>query len=146
MTDQFVIENSLGMDGIRRVHVMSNSPIEQPWLKYGDGNVTQEHGTWHFRIASPMRGLIHLQLEGGSERLAVLWCLAGYPNVRTAIKDAWAFFQEHSGLQADYAYMAKLPNGIENGFEVADMMLFEAEWMIPGYVLVCSAQHSQDEV
>lgn len=146
MSDQFVIENSLGTDGIRRVHVMSNTPIPSPSPKFGDGIVSQEAGAWHFRIESPMRGLIYLKLESGSERLAGLWCLAGYPNVRTAIKDAWAFFQEHSGLQADYAYMAKLPNGIENGFEVADMMLFEAEWMIPGYVLVCSAQHSQDEI
>lgn len=146
MSEQFVIENSLGTDGIRRMHVMSNSPIDQPWLKYGDGNVTQEHGVWHFRLELPMRGLIRLEFEGGMSRLAVLWSLGGYPNVRTAIKEAWLCFQEDSGLQADYAYMAKLPNGIENGFEVAEMMLFEAEWMIPGFVLVCSAQHSQDEV
>jgi hypothetical protein len=146
VSDEFVIDNSLGMDGIRRVHVMSNSPIPCLSPKYGDGVVSQEAGAWHFRIESPMRGLIHLKLEGGSERLAVLWCLAGYPNVRTAIKDAWTYFQEHSGLQADYAYMAMLPKGVENGFEVADMMIFEAEWMIPGYVLVCSAQHYPDEV
>lgn len=146
MSDQFVIENSLGMDGIRRVHVMSNTPIEQPWLKYGDGIVTQEDGVWHFRLELPMRGLIRLNLEGTSERLAVLWAFSGYSNVRAAIKEAWLCFQEDSGLQADYVYMAKLPSGVENGFEVADMMLFEAEWMIPGFVLVCSAQHSQDEV
>lgn len=144
MDDQIVIENSLGLDGIRRVHVMSNSPIENP-SKFGPGEIVREAGAYHFRIQSPMRGLIYLELDGrSSKRLSVLWSLSGYPNVRTAIKDAWAWFQEHSGLQADYAYMAKLPTGIENGFEVAEMMIFEAEWMIPGFVLVCSAQHLPD--
>jgi hypothetical protein len=89
-----------------------------------------------------MRGVIHLELEGSPrKRLAVLWSLDGYSNVRTAIKDAWLYFQEHVGAMADYAYMAKLPNGVENGFEVAEMMLFEAEWMIGGFVLLCGAGH-----
>ncbi len=146
MDDHIVVENSLGLDGIRRIHVMSNTPIEKPWLQYADGDVSHEGGVYHFRFELPMRGMIRLELEGGMKRLAVLWSLAGCANVRTAIKEAWLSFQEDSGLQADYAFMAKLPRGVENGFEVADMMLFEAEWMIPGYVLICSAQHLQDEV
>ena len=89
-----------------------------------------------------MREVVRLELEGApGKRLAVVWILDGYPNVRTAIKDAWYFFQEKIGTQADYAYMAKLPNGVENGFEVAGMMLFEAEWMIAGFVLLCGAGH-----
>jgi hypothetical protein len=35
-----------------------------------------------------------------------------------------------------FAFVSKMPRGVENGVEVDGVMLFEAEWMPPKMVMV----------
>lgn len=134
--DVVVLENAVGMDGVLRVHLMSNMPVPNPHPKFGEGQAAFEAGVHHFRLANPMHGAIHVEFEGGGNWNGVLWSFDGYANMRSAIKDALQHYLEKFGEWATYAFVAKLPKGIEDGFEVADVMMFSAEWMIPGFVLV----------
>jgi hypothetical protein len=86
------------------------------------------------------RGMISLELEGRpAKQQAALWSLFGYQNMRTAIADAVNYFNEQSPLASEFVFVVKLPKGIDNGHEVDHVMLFEAEWMVNGFVLVCSS-------
>jgi hypothetical protein len=88
-------------------------------------------------------GLISLEMEGRpNKKLAVIWSFEGYKNLRAVANDAVKYFDEHGGQPAEYMYVAKLPNGIETGTSVPfphsrEVILFEADWMIAGHVLVC---------
>lgn len=134
--DVVVLENAVGMDGVLRVHLMSNMPVPNPHPQFGEGVAALEAGVHHFRLENKMRGALRVEFEGGGHWNGVLWCFDGYANMRLAIKDALQHYLEKFDDWADYAFVAKLPKGIEDGFEVADVMMFSAEWMIPGFVLV----------
>lgn len=84
------------------------------------------------------RGLVRAVFEGGSERIAALWSRTGYENLRAVITDATREFEDKTNIRAEYAYVATLPKGIENGHEFNGILLFTADWMAAGYVFICA--------
>jgi len=90
-------------------------------------------------VTYPMRGFVDLTFEGAKKfrRLAV-WRLMkedGY-SVRQVIEILadWFFIQTHRRPQ--FAFMKSMPMGVDNGFEIVDVMLFEAEWAFDKCVLI----------
>ena len=45
-------------------------------------------------------------------------------------------YEDVFGERSQYAFVHKMPRGVENGAEVGDLMLFEAEWMVRKCVAV----------
>jgi hypothetical protein len=82
-------------------------------------------------------GAVDVQCEGWTmKKVFVMRSLERGDRVSLKLKDA---AEEYLQLFKDYprfAYVSKLPNGVENGVEVDGVMLFEAEWMPPRHVAV----------
>lgn len=140
MNDEIWLENYVDGNGVRHVHVMSNLLIENPSEIFGAGTVAHEAGIWHFKVCEPMRGLVKLVFEGGSQRVAALWSLDGYASVRAAIADAVAHFEDKTNIDAEFAFMRKLPSMVEDGYELGNVILIESEWVMPKYVVVCARE------
>jgi hypothetical protein len=56
--------------------------------------------------------------------------------VSLRLKDAAEEFLQLYKDYPRYAYVSKLPNGVEDGVEVDGVLLFQAEWMPPRAVAV----------
>lgn len=56
--------------------------------------------------------------------------------VSVATLDAAADFELRSGEPAQYAYIAQIPSGAQDGVEVSGVMLLRAAWVPDGYVAV----------
>ena len=146
MDEIITIENRVDENAVRHVHLMSNTPFGvaafpqmQESTEFGGikGVVTREQGVWHFRAESPMRGLIEIKCEGWPEaKRFVVWSLVGCLSVTEALYDAAKEFERICGQRPGYAFMWKLPKGIENAHAIGDLNLFEAEWMINKSVAV----------
>lgn len=82
-------------------------------------------------------GVVEVQCEGWPvPKVFVIRTLERGDHVSLKVKDAT---EEYLRLFQDYprfAYVSKLPSGVENGVEVDGVMLFQAEWMPPRTVAV----------
>lgn len=82
-------------------------------------------------------GAVEVKCEGWIvPKIFVARVLVAGDRVSEKIKDA---AEEYLQLFHDfprYAYVSRLPSGIENGIEVNGAMLFQAEWMPPRMVAV----------
>jgi hypothetical protein len=87
----------------------------------------------------PVRGALELHCEGWrkARRLAVWRLITGegyrVSEVVEFLAD-WYFVQTHR--RAGYAFMRHLPAGVENGLDVGDVTLLEAQWALDKCVLV----------
>jgi len=137
-----LIEDRVDLQCMRHLHLMANVQFEPGCLrKYGyisGAIVTQEAGVWHLRAVHPFRGVadIPAACAVGKVRRLVVWHLDGYPLVKMALHDAWREYCRLFGGHPQFAFMRKLPNGIENGHEVSTMTLLEADWMLGRAVAV----------
>lgn len=57
-------------------------------------------------------------------------------HVSEKIKDAALEYLQQFHDLPGFAFVSKMPRGVENGVEVDGVMLFEAEWMPPKLVMV----------
>jgi len=84
-----------------------------------------------------LHGAVEVTFEGNPvPKIFVMWSLAGCESIRIAMRDAAKKYQDIYGVRPEYAFVSKLPNGVENGVEVDDLMLFEANWMVSKCVAV----------
>jgi hypothetical protein len=58
-----------------------------------------------------------------------MWNLSLSKSVTAGIREANKTFEDVFLMRANYAYVRKLPRGVENGVEVGNLILFEADWM-----------------
>jgi hypothetical protein len=145
MSDEIIeLENILRDDGMCVVHLMSNFELTMNalWDKYNapaDATVelTAEAGVHYLRARWMVRGAVRVAAEGWPmPKMFVIWNLALCDSVKKAMLEAAEHYQDIYGTQPEYAFIRKMPRGIENGVEVGDMMLFEADWMVRKCVAV----------
>lgn len=144
MDEVIVIEDRVDAQCMRHVHLMSNIELGCTQIPFplARGSVTREAGVWHYRAEYPYRGALDVACiyNVGNFRRLVVWSLDGYGSVKVALKDAWSEFYKLFGGEPAFAFMRKLPSGVENGHEVGGMILIEAEWMLERSVAVgCKA-------
>ena len=141
-----VVENSIDAESwVHKIHLMSNDPIPNPAPIWGEGNVKQEAGVHHFCGWNAIyRGLVKAIFEGGSERMAAVWRCDGYENLRAAILDAVAYFEDKTNIRAEFVFVRTLPKSIEEGVEfqgqgqAQPVLIFSADWVMPKYIFVCA--------
>ena len=136
-----VLLNDVTLEGNRRVKVVSDlSPIPFP-VKEGAcvRNWSDELlGLHYLEAVWACREAIRVRCEGWiCARPVVLWKLEKGERVSLALEMIMVVFGGQFKSFPDYAFMKILPKGIENGFEVNDVMLLEAEWVPPGCIVVC---------
>ena len=144
-----VLVNDVSLEGMRRVKVVSDAPIEPAVispspcpLPLGEENMR----TWcdellglHYLEATwACREAIKIRCEGWKiARPFVLWKLAPGERVSEALKEILGVFGALFKCFPDYAFMKKLPKTVENGFEVDGVMFMEAVWVPASCVAVC---------
>lgn len=147
--DVIVVEDRVDMQCVRHVHLMSNTMIadEALWIygvpqgddmEFKHWKVMLEAGVWNYRAMYPYRGMIDIPAacKEGKFRRLVVWSLIGSPSVRVALQEAAREFERLFGGRAKFAFIKKLPRGVENGMDIGDLSLFEAEWMLASCVAV----------
>lgn len=140
--DIIVLDNYVDPLCVRHVHVMSNLEISANMqLRYapaGCGSLTREIGAWHFRAEYAYRGVLDIACVGTQKkfRRLVVWNVQGYSSVKMALHDALKEYCRLFGGKPQYAFMLKLPIGIDNGFDVGEVTLMQAEWMLDRCVAV----------
>lgn len=137
--------NDVTLEGMRRVKVVSDAPIELAALPV---SIVQpaEIRSWkdeslglHYLEATwPCREAISVRLETWkAARSMVLWKMGPGERVSEQFKSALSVFGDRFKCWPAYAFMKKLPRGIENGYELDDVIFLEAEWVPAGCMAVC---------
>jgi hypothetical protein len=75
----------------------------------------------------------------------VLWKLQPGERVSEVLGESLTLFYVQFKSFPDYGFMRKLPKTIENGFEVADVIFMEAEWVPAGCIAVCKGEQYECE-
>ncbi len=149
-----VLVNDVTLEGLRRVKVVSDSPIcaaevfpshllpislEGKTVNTWSDDLLGLHyleSTWACREA------VLIRCEGWEcPRPMVLWKLGPGERVSEVLNRMMVLFGDRFKAFPDYAFMKKLPKTIENGFEVADVMMIEAEWVPAGCIAICKGEH-----
>jgi hypothetical protein len=145
-----VLANDVTLEGMRRVKVVCDEPIDAirlsplAWIP-ADANrqgwIDELLGLFYLEATWPCREPISLQCEGWKRaREMVLWKLAPGERVSTALKQALGVYAVRFKSFPAYAFMRRLPSTIENGFEAEDMCLFEAEWVPAGCIAISEGE------
>ena len=150
-----VITNSLSMDGMRFVKLISDAPVssermigfvarsavELAQLRCYD---TSALSIFYGEALWPVREAVDFHCEGWPKyRRLVVWNLGKYLAETVALHDAANEFERLFGGRASFAFMKKLPKQVENGVEVGDLSLFQSEWMIERCVAVGGRRATQ---
>ena len=146
MMDELIeLENSVSADGMRVLHLISNLEISLDDLKSYDlpvdanVDIKKEAGAYHVRASYPIHGLLRMESDGWpAAKHLVVWNYGLCESISMAIQKAADRYLELFGNVPHYAFIRTLPRGIENGKEVGDVILLEAEWMIGKCVAVYS--------
>lgn len=143
MNDVIELENFLDDDGFRIVHLMSNMALDSDALKAYDApadamfEAKKEAGVYHLRAKWLICGPLVINAEGWPvPKRFVVWHLSLADSVKIALYEANKKYEDVFLERAEYAFIRKLPRGIENGIEVGNLTLFEAEWMVRKCVAV----------
>jgi hypothetical protein len=160
-----VITNSLSMDGMRFVKLISDAPVSRERMMgfvaesavemakircYDTSALSIFYGeaTW------PVREAVDFHCEGWPKfRRLVAWNLEKCASVTAALHDAAGEFERLFGGRARFAFIKNLPKRSSvthvtevrdsgstplplNGVEVGDLNLFQSEWMIERCVAI----------
>ena len=137
-----IITNSLSMDGMRFVKLISDAPVSReqmmgfvpdPAAAIAKVNCydTSALSIFYGEATWPVREAVDFHCEGWPKfRRLVVWNLEKCISVTAALHDAADEFERLFGGRASFAFMKKLPKQVENGVEVGDLSLFQSEWMI----------------
>jgi hypothetical protein len=137
MEEMIIVEDVVTEDCFRRLHVMSNSPINMSLPMDAMVKESVEGGAHHFRAEWPFRGMLDIQGEGWpqAKRMAA-WSFEGCANVTEALMQASVCYEQTFGCKPQYGFVQSLPRGVENGRETGPLLVFEAEWMLERAVTV----------
>ncbi len=145
MDEMIELENTVSVDGMRVLHLISNLDISLDDLKSydlpADANVEikKEVGAFHVRASYPIHGLLRMESDGWpTAKNLVVWNYGLCESILMAIQKAADRYLELFGNVPHYAFIRRLPRGVEDGTQVGDVALLEAEWMIGKCVAVYS--------
>ncbi len=138
-----ILLNDVTLDGMRRLKVVSDSPIasdllpvslpDRQWREWKDDAL----GLHYLEATWPCREVIEIKCEGWIEaRPFMLWKLEPGQTVRTAFALASIEWTVKFNCFPDFVFMRKLPKVIENGFEIDDVTFMEADWVPSGCIAV----------
>lgn len=139
-----VLANEVTPEGMRFVKVVSDvAPV--PFCVPGGAIVStwsdDALGLYYLVAEWACREAILIKCEGWpSPRPFVLWKLRKGERVSEALKKMVGTFGGRFKCFPDYAFMKRLPKGVEPGFEVDDVMFCEGEWVPPGCIAVCKGE------
>lgn len=143
MDEIIELENIVSDDGMRKLHLMSNLELTVDALrKYNMPvnakiEIKKEAGISHLNASWPISGPLVINGEGWPmPKVYVVWNLALCESVKMAMYEAMKEYEDIFSEMPQYAFVRKLPRGVENGVEVGNLMLFEADWMVRKCVAV----------
>jgi len=158
MDDVIVLENRFCDDGMCAVHLMSNLELSADLArKYGAPagakvEVKTEAGAFHLVASWPVQGLVSIHCEGWPvPKTMVVWNMGLCDSVKRALYEAAMEYEKLLLDRPQYAFIRKLPKGVENGTPIPlrvlppneehhlgeeELLLFEAEWMVHKCVAV----------
>ncbi len=147
-----VLFNDVTLEGMRRVKVVSDSPIDEgvDLSPLADILAGAHLRTWmdellglHYLEATwPCREAVSIRCEGWPcATPMVLWKLRPGERVSGAFRDAFQIYLERFKRFPDYAFLRRMPKEIENGFEMSDVIFLEAAWIPAGCIAICEGEH-----
>lgn len=137
MAEVIVVEDVVSENCVRRLHLMSNAPIEMSLPAEATVEQTQEAGVYHLRAEWPFKGALSIEAEGWPQaKRMVAWSFDGCMNVTEALMHASVFYEHTFGRTPQYGFLRRLPSGVEEGRETGPLLVFSAEWMLEGAVVV----------
>lgn len=162
MSDVIEIENYIDGGCVRHLHLMSNEPIGEEALRsYGlvrdraQVERGETAGSHWLRAQGPCRAVwdVGAACAEGKFRRLVVWSFEGCGSMREAMGGAARDFRLIFGFAPKYAFVRRLPRGVENCTPLAlralfrnsesanlgedsELMLLEAEWMMERCVAV----------
>lgn len=149
MTDVIIVLDEVGQDLTRRIHVMSNEPIGEPWSgripAWGKADAAQEGGVYHLRAEWPVREAMYWRFRcwAGDRRYpTVTWALLPGDRISVAAVDAALLFFGVFGYWPSCAWVRTWPRGlrVEEAYiplsEDAGLDLIAVSWAPEGFVVI----------
>ena len=135
-----IVVNEITGEGMHRVRVVSDvAPVPFPITHGAEIRRWDDEllGLHYAESTYPCREVVCVQLEGAPKpRKLAVWKLMPGERVSEIISHVanWYFCSAHHRPQ--YAFMARLPKGVDNGVEVDGVTLLEADWALSGCVMI----------
>ncbi len=138
--DVIEIENRVDDKAIRHLHLMANhelSAVDRACYaipKDAKVRAGWEAGVWHLRAEWPYFGSLDIQPEGWNKfRRLVMRAVTKGDRISAAVHDAAMEFSRLFGRLPQYAFMRRLPKGVEPGQIIMiygrEVALFDCEWV-----------------
>ncbi|HZM24559.1 MAG TPA: hypothetical protein VFC02_22620 [Anaerolineales bacterium] len=144
-----IIQNKLTEDGFRHLKLISDSRVAEERMMRFIPVPAREHAQircsdttalslFYGEANWPVRGdAVDIHAEGWIKfRRLVVWKLLPGERMSEAIGLAKCSYIKLFLRCPRYAFARSLPKSVESGVEVDDVMLMQAEWAIPGCVMI----------
>lgn len=143
-----VVYNRLTMEGIREAKLISDSEVsEAQMLRFvpdpARGLVkvrcypTSALNLFYGEASWPVREAVDIQCGGWPKfRRVVAWKLLPGERVSEGMRCAAYRYAELFMRWPRFAFIRTKPAEVENGIEIDDVMLMEANWALPGCLMV----------
>ncbi len=130
MEDLIIVEDVVTEDGYRKLHVMSNRPINMSLPRDATVKESVEGGAHHLRAELPFTGMLDIwPREWPKPRRFLVWRLLEGERVSDAILSAANMYLHAVGYAPKFAFTRTLPPRAEWGQDVFGCLLFAAEWL-----------------
>ncbi len=141
MAEIITLADTLGNDGVYRLHLMSNAPIERELPPGVEEIRSVDAGTYSLKAAWRYRGPCRLRyVQYRWERLVILWAMNEGEKVSEQIVLAGDEYFSYFGKRAEFAWVRKMPAGAALGVSVPvgenEISLFDAEFVPDGFLAV----------
>lgn len=125
-----IVEDVVTEDCVRRLHVMSDKPMQMDLPE--DATVEQwvDIGVYHLRAVWPFSGMLDIHSEGWPKpRRLYVQRLLGGQRVSDAVRVAAEAFERATGFAPKYAFVREFPQAAEWGQDVYGCIFLAAEWI-----------------
>lgn len=144
-----IIQNNLTEDGLRHLKILSDVKVTDECMMRFIPVAAREHAQvrcydtaalslFYGEATWPVRGeAVDVHCEGWVKfRRVVAWKLMPGERMSEVISLALVCYSSMFSRYPAYAFVRTLPRSVENGIEVDDVMLLQADWVLPGCVMI----------